>query len=56
MSRQDYDLVYYEKKGFIYYDGNGSQKNWGKKEDGGIFAKVDKGLELIIDDFVFYSL
>ena len=56
MSRQDYDLVYYEKKGFIYYDGNGSQKNWGKKEDGGIFAKVDKGLELIIDDFIFYSL
>ncbi len=56
ISRQDYDLVYYEKKGFIYYDGNGSQKNWGKKEDGGIFAKVDKGLELIIDDFIFYSL
>ena len=56
ISRQDYDLVYYEKKGFIYYDGNESQKNWGKKEDGGIFAKVDKGLELIIDDFIFYSL
>lgn len=56
ISRQDYDIVYYEKKGFIYSDGNESQKNWGKKEDGGIFAKVDRGLELTINDFIYYDI
>lgn len=56
LSRQDYDIVYYERKGFLYFDGNGSQKNWGKKSEGGIFAKIDKGLDLTIDDFIFYSL
>ncbi|MGE4580964.1 MAG: hypothetical protein AAEC03_01280 [Synechococcus sp.] len=56
ISRQDYDIVYYEKKGFIYSDGNESQKNWGKKEDGGIFAKVGRGLELTINDFIYYDI
>ena len=56
LSRQDYDIVYYERKGFLYFDGNGSQKNWGKKSEGGIFAKIDKDLDLTIDDFIFYSL
>ena len=55
LSRQGYDIVYFEKKGFIYHDGNGSDKNWGGKDEGGLFAKIDKGLDLTIDDFIFYD-
>lgn len=59
-SRQDYDvenrIVYYEKKGFLYYDGNGSMKNWGKKNEGGLFATISKGLDLTADDFIFYDI
>ena len=55
-SRQDNDIVYYEKKGFLYYDGNGSKNNWGKKNVGGLFAKINKGLDLTADDFIFYVI
>ena len=55
-SRQDNDIVYYEKKGFLYYDGNGSKNNWGKKNVGGLFAKINKGLDLTTDDFIFYVI
>lgn len=27
LSKQDYDFVYFEKKGRLYFDGNGSGKN-----------------------------
>jgi hypothetical protein len=47
--------VYYEKKGFLYYDGNGTQNNWGNKKQGGLFAKVGKRTELTIDDLMFYE-
>jgi len=56
LSKQDYDLVYYAKKGFLYYDGNETNKNWGSKNEGGIFAKLDRGLDLTINDFIFYDL
>lgn len=54
-SREGYDIVYYEKKGFLYYDGNGTQNNWGNKKQGGLFAKVGKRTELTIDDLIFYE-
>ena len=56
LSRQGHDVVYYEKKGFLFHDGNGSAKNWGKKNEGGLFARVSKGLELTIDDFIFLGV
>ena len=55
-SREGYDVVYYEKKSFLYYDGNGIKKNWGQKNEGGLFAKIDKGLVLSGDDFIFYGI
>jgi len=55
-SCEGYDVVYYEKKSFLYYDGNGIQKNWGQKNEGGLFAKIDKGLVLSGDDFIFYGI
>ncbi len=56
LSRQGHDVVYYENKGFLFHDGNGSAKNWGNKNEGGLFARVSKGLELTIDDFVFLGV
>ena len=56
LSKQDYDLVYYAKKGFLYYDGNDTNKNWGSQNEGGFFAKLDRGLDLTINDFIFYDL
>lgn len=55
-SRQGHDVVHYEKKGFLYYDGNGSTNNWGNKNDGGLFARINKGLELTTDDLIFYEI
>lgn len=55
-SRQGHDVVHYEKKGFLYYDGNGSMNNWGNKNDGGLFARINKGLELTTDDLIFYEI
>ncbi len=55
-SKQDYDLVYYAKKGFLYYDGNDTSKNWGNKNEGGLFARLDRGLDLTINDFIFYDV
>ena len=56
ISRQGYDIVYYEKKGFLYHDGNGIGKNWGSQKEGGLFGRIDRGLELTADDFTFYLL
>jgi len=54
--KQGYDIVYYEKKGFLYHDGNGVGKKWGSTQEGGLFARIEKGLELSVDDFIFYAL
>lgn len=56
MSKKGYDIIYFEKKGFLYADGNGSQKNWGAKDEGGLFAKIDKNTSLNIDNFIFYDV
>ena len=56
MSKKGYDIIYFEKKGFLYADGNGSQKNWGAKDEGGLFAKIAKNTSLNIDDFIFYDV
>ena len=49
-------LFIMQKKGFLYYDGNETNKNWGGKNEGGIFARLDRGLDLTINDFIFYDL
>ena len=51
LSKQDYDFVYFEKKGRLYYDGNGADKNWGNKDEGGLFAVLKGKPELTVDDF-----
>ena len=51
LSKQDYDFVYFEKKGRLYFDGNGSNKNWGNKDEGGLVAVLKGKPELTVDDF-----
>ena len=42
------DIVFDEKKGFLYFNENGKQKGWG---DGGLFARLQGTPELGADDF-----
>ena len=46
LSKEDYDFVYFEKRGRLYFDGNGSDKNWGNINEGGLVA-ILKGKPLL---------
>ena len=49
-SKKDYDFVYFEKKGRLYFDGNGSDKNWGDSNEGGLVAILQGKPKLTVDD------
>ena len=51
LSKQDYDFVYFKKKGRLYFDGNGSDKYWGNTNEGGLVAILKGKPELTGDDF-----
>lgn len=51
LSKQDYDFVYFEKKGRLYFDGNGPDKEWGNKFEGGLVAVLKGKPELSADNF-----
>ena len=51
LSRQDYDFVYFEKKGRLYFDGNGADKGWGNSSEGGLFAIMTGKPELNVRNF-----
>ena len=55
LSKQDYDFVYFEKKGRLYYDGNSTEKNWGKTDEGGLFAILRGKPKLTGDDFTLLT-
>ena len=55
MSKQDYDFVYFEKKGRLYFDGNGSDKNWGDANEGGLFAVLKGKPDLTVEDFTLLA-
>ena len=38
LSKDGYDLLYFEPKGDLYVDGNGDSKGFGKKSEGGMIA------------------
>ena len=46
------DVVYYEPKGDVYVDGNGKDKGWGNKMQGGIIADLPKNTPLSSDNIV----
>ena len=47
-SRSKKDFVFYEKKGFLYFNENGKESGWG---DGGLFAVLQGKPELGTSDF-----
>jgi len=51
LSNKSLDFVYFEKKGQLYYDGNGSYKKWGESNEGGLVAILKGKPELTMDDF-----
>ena len=40
LSKDCYDLLYFEPKGDLYVDGNGDSKGFGKKSEGGMIADL----------------
>lgn len=55
MSKEDYDFVYFEKKGRLYFDGNGSEKNWGNSGEGGLVAILKGKPDLTAEDLTLLA-
>ncbi len=51
LKKSDADVVYDERKGKLYINGNGTKKGWGEKKDGGLVAKFKGKPELSADYF-----
>ena len=56
LSKQDYDFIYYEKKGYLFWDSNGTKKNWGNSSNGGLIAILKGKPELSADDITTFAL
>lgn len=55
LSQQDYDFVYFSKKGRLYFDGNGMDRDWGGANDGGLVAVLKGKPELSAGDFTLLA-
>ena len=51
LMKSDADVVYYEKKGKLYLNDNGTAKGWGAKKVGGLIAKFKSKPELSAEHF-----
>ena len=51
LMKSDADVVYFESKGQLFLNDNGSKKGWGKKKVGGLLAKFTGKPELSADQF-----
>ncbi len=54
-SKEDYDFVYFEKKGRLYFDGNGAENNWGNSSEGGLLAILKGKPELTAEDITLLA-
>ena len=52
LAKDDYDLIYFEPKGDLYVDGNGSNKGFGNKADGGLIADLPNNSSLSEDNLL----
>jgi hypothetical protein len=50
LSKDGYDLLYFEPKGYLYVDGNGDSKGFGKKSEGGMIADLPNETSLTEND------
>ena len=51
LKKSDADVVYDERKGKLYINGNGTKKGWGKGDHDGLIAKFKGKPELSADNF-----
>ena len=51
LMKSDADVVYFEGKGQLFLNENGSKKGWGKKKVGGLIARFKSKPELSADHF-----
>ena len=56
LSKDNYHFVYFEKKGRLYFNGNGGEKNWGNRSEGGLVAILKGKPELTADDITLLAL
>ena len=54
-SKMDYDFVYFEKRGRLYFDGNGAEKNWGNSSEGGLIAILKGNPVLTAEDITLLA-
>ena len=52
LSKEGFDLVYFEDKGDLYVDGNGDSKGFGKKSEGGMIADLPNDTILTESDML----
>ena len=50
LSKEGYDLIYFEPKGDLYVDGNGDSRGFGKKSEGGMIADLPRDTILTESD------
>ena len=55
LSKQNYDFVYFEKKGRLYFDGNGTDNNWGNRNEGALLAVLKGKPDVSVDDFTLLA-
>ena len=55
LSKENYDFVYFKKKGRLYFDGNGAEKNWGNSSEGGLVAILRGNPELTVEDITLLA-
>ena len=55
LSRQDIDFVYFQDRGRLFFNGNGSEKGWGEPDEGGLLAILKGKPELSADDFTLLA-
>ena len=55
LKKSDADIVYDERKGKLYLNGNGAEKGWGTKAIGGLIAKVKGKPQIAADDITGFD-
>jgi hypothetical protein len=53
LAQKDYDFIYFEKKGQLFLDGNGTAKGFGETEEGGLLAILKGKPDLKATDIAF---
>ena len=56
LSKDDYDFIYFKKRGRLYWNANGTDKNFGEPNEGGLIAIFKGKPNLTIEDITMSTL